>query len=395
MNLARLPNASYKGFKDLHWLNDSISSGYKKILHEYPNRDRGYIENLGLSILKGSATFRVYNTVNNSTVEAFERVLKDGVTSAGTLVLPTLGTVEDMEVLTWSSQRNESKLGYVEYTIEFAQTSQNQYPASTNINTSFLDRLKNKLLGDNVAAFDKAWNSIKNKKAQAEKALAKIRQTGKAMVDIAKRVEGAGSLVSDFANTISVLTSDAVRLANSPRELATQLKLSFDSLEQSIQNTQVLFNVLKGYFGYNIGDANAIGVGVIQKQIQENQQGINNVIRSNALASAYVFSTLLEYKTTNELNEVRELLKNEYDDLFEKLPDEIAETLQEIQTNANRLFDRQILTLPTLETLNINKQPLGVFLYSYYGSLDNYENIYNINNVKDARQISGQITVVS
>lgn len=394
MNLARLPNASYKGFTDLHWLNDSISSSYKKILHEYPNRDRGYIENLGLSILKGSATFRVYNTVDNSTVEAFERVLKDGVTSAGTLVLPTLGTVEDMEVLTWSSQRNESKLGYVEYTIEFAQTSPNQYPASTNINTSFLDRLKNKLLGDNVAAFDKAWNNIKNKKAQAEKALAKIRQTGKAMVDIAKRVEGAGSLVSDFANTISVLTSDAVRLANSPRELATQLKLGFDSLEQSIENTQVLFNVLKGYFGYNAGDTNAIGSGRIQKQIQENQQGINNVIRSNALASAYVFSTLLEYKTTNELNEVRGLLKNEYDDLFEKLPDEIAETLQEIQTNANRLFDRQILTLPALETLNINKQPLGVFLYSYYGSLDNYENIYNINDVKDARQVSGIITVI-
>ena len=395
MNLARLPNASYKGFTDLHWLRDSINSGYKKVLHEYPNRDRGYIENLGLSILKGSATFRVYNTVDNSTVEAFERVLKDGVTTAGTLVLPTLGTVEDMEVLTWSSQRSDTTLGFVEYTIEFAQTSPNQYPTSTNTNTSFLDRLKNKLLGDNVDAFDKAWNSIKNKKTQTEKALAKIRQTGKTMIDIAKRVEGAGSLVSDFANTISVLTSDAVRLANSPRELATQLKLGFDSLEQSIENTEVLFNVLAGYFGYNSGDTNAIGKGGIQKQIQENQQGINNVIRSNALASAYVFATLLEYKTTNELNEIRELLKNEYDDLFEKLPDGIAETLQEIQTNANRLFDRQILTLPTLETLNINKQPLGVFVYSYYGSLDNYDNIYNINDIKDARQVSGAITVVS
>lgn len=393
MNTLRLPKASYKGFTNLHWLSDNISSGYKKTLHEYPNRNRGFIENLGLSILKGSATFRVYNAVDNDNIDAFERVLKSE--GAGTLTCPTLGTVEDMEVISWTSQRSGNGLGYVEYTVEFAQTSPNQYPTSTNTNTSFLDRLKAKLLGDNVEAFDNAWNSIKNKKTQTEKALAKIRETGKVMVDIAKRVEGAGSLISDFSNTISVLTTDAVRLMNSPRELATQINIGFDSLEASIENTQVLFNVVASYFGYNAGDTNAIGKGGTQRQIRENQQGINNLIRSGALASAYVYATILEYKTTNELNATKQKLKNEYDDLIQQLPDDIALTLQEIQTNADRLFDRQILTLPTLETIDVNKQPLGVLVYSYYGSLDNYDNIYNINNIKDARQISGAITIIS
>lgn len=393
MNTSRLPNASYKGFDQLFYVDDSINDTNKVALHEYPNRDGGYVEELGWAIKQITVKFRVFNTLNNDTVDEWERVL--ATSGGGTLILPLQGSFENMVIVSKIKNATTENLGYIEYTLNFAQTTPSQYPTSTNSNTSFLDRLKNKILGDNVDAFEKAWNSLKNKKTQTEKALSKVRATGNAMVDIAKRVEGTGSLISDFANTISVLTSSAVRLVNSPRELATQIQIGFDSLEQNIENTQILFNVFSSYFGYNVGDNNTIGVGQIQTQIQKNQEAINNVIRSNALAESYVFSTLLEYNTVNELNDVRQKMQNEYDDLFEKLPDDIAITLEELQVNTNRLLDRQVLTLPRLEVINVNPQPLAFLVYSLYGSLDNYDTIYNINNVKDARQVSGAITIIS
>jgi hypothetical protein len=215
------------------------------------------------------------------------------------------------------------------------------------------------------------------------------------MISLAKKVEGAGSLLSEFSNTIAVVINSASRLANSPRELATQLKIGFDSLESNIANARVLYNVVGSYFGFSSGDTNAVGNGGIQTEIRQNQQAINNVIRTNALAIGYVAATLIDYKTSNELNEFRQTLKNEYDNLLEQIPDEILQSLEELQVNANRFFDRQVLTLPSLQTINVNTQPLGVLVYSFYGNLNEYNNIYNINNIRDARQVSGNITIVN
>jgi prophage DNA circulation protein len=393
MNTLRLPDASYKGFDELVWVGGSLKQGYKKVSHEYPNKDRGYIENLGLSILQGSVVFDVYNSQDNDTIIQFENILRSK--GAGTLVLPTQGAFEDIEMMSWQSKSDDKNLGVIQYTIEFAQTSPNQYPTTTNTNISFFDRLKDKILGDNVDAFDNAWNTIKNKRTQTQKALAKIQKTGKDMINLAKKVEGAGSLLSEFSNTIAVVINSASRLANSPRELATQLKIGFDSLESNIPNARVLYNVVGSYFGFSSGDANAVGNGGIQAEIRQNQQAINNLIRTNALAIGYVAATLIDYKTSNELNEFRQTLKNEYDNLLEQIPDEILQSLEELQVNANRFFDRQVLTLPSLQTINVNTQPLGVLVYSFYGNLDEYDNIYNINNIRDARQVSGNVTIVN
>jgi hypothetical protein len=69
--------------------------------------------------------------------------------------------------------------------------------------------------------------------------------------------------------------------------------------------------------------------------------------------------------------------------------------LEEIQVNANRILDRQTLTLPTLETITVNKQPFGVLMYSLYGNLDSYNDVYNINDFTDVKRVSGEILIIA
>lgn len=393
MNTNRLPNASYKGFTDLVYVRGNLNYGFKKTIHEYPNRDGGDIESLGRKALQGSITLRVYNTQDNDSVDEFNRILNSS--GAGTLIIPQLGSFDDMEVMNAPLTFSDNTLGYIEYTIDFAQTSQQQYPTSTESNTGFLDRVKDRLLGENVEAFDNAWNTVKNKRTQYAKALAKVRSSSREMVNLASKIEGSGSLLSDFNNTLAVVTNDAARLLLAPRELATQLKLSFDALEDNVSNARVLFDIVGSYFGFSAGDDNAIGSGNIVNEVRENQNAVNNLIKTNSIAIGYVLATIIDYETVQELNIFRQKLKDAYDALPEDLDDTVFASLEEIQVNANRILDRQILTLPTLETINVNKQPLGVLVYSLYGDLNSYNDIYNLNDFRDVKTVSGKILTLA
>lgn len=394
MTTQRLPNASYKGVQ-FFWNDNTTTSGNKSILHEYPNRDRGYIESLGKSIKTFTVNCEIYNYNDNDSIDEFEQILEEGKSVAGNLVLPLKGTIQDVQVLTYTTAETRNIFGFIPYTIEFAQTSVNQYPTSTESSTGFLDRVKDRLLGENAQAFDNAWNTVKNKKTQTQKALAKVRETGSELINIAQSIEGASGLLSEFSNTVAVLTNDTARLLLSPQTLATQFQLAFESLEDSISNTRVLFDIVAGYFNFSAGDDNAIGVGGIQQEVQENQNTINNNIKTNSLAIGYTIATIINYDTVQELNNCRALLNNSYDLLPDDLDENVFNSLEEIQINANRILDRTVLTLPTLDTIQVNKQPLGVLVYSLYGSLDEYDNLYNINNVKDARSIKDDILIVA
>ena len=394
MNTNRLPNASYKGIP-FSWTSNTMDSGNKSTLHEYPNRDRGFVENLGKSIKQFTLQCEIYNTLDNDSIEEFEQALENGKATAGDLVLPLRGTIKDIQVLRYSTTEDLNKLGFIKYTVEFAQTSPNQYPTSTESNTGFLDRVKDRLLGENTEAFNNAWNTVKNKRTQTQKALQKVRETGRVLTSTAKSVEGASALLSDFANTISVLTNDTARLIQSPQTLAEQLKIGFESLENSVSNSRILFDIVGNYFNFSAGDDNAIGIGGIQKEVQENQNAINNLIKTNAIAIGYTISTIIDYENVQELTQFREKLKNAYDSLPENLDADVFASLEEIQVNANRILDRQTLTLPTLETITVNKQPFGVLMYSLYGNLDSYNDVYNINDFTDVKRVSGEILIIA
>jgi prophage DNA circulation protein len=393
MNTDRLPNASYKGFSNLVWINDTLTQGYKKVLHEYPNRNRGFIENLGLSMLRGSVTFRVYNTLDNNNIDTFDTILRSN--GAGNLVSPISGTIPDMEVLTWTKRSADNILGHVEYTVEFAQTSPNQYPIQTDSNTGFIDRKKDELFDINATALVNVWNSVQNKATQTQAALQKVRDTGNTLINVAKQVESASGVLNDFTNTVNVLINDTARLIQSPQVLADQINLAFGALEDAVDNASNLFDIVSGYFSFSSGDSNAIGTGGIQTEIQENQDAINNLISINALAIGYVVATTIEYNTFDDLNIVREKLNDEFNKIPADIDVDVLSTIQEIQVNADRVLDVQALQLPRVETQTVNQQPLGILVYSLYGSLDSYNDIYNLNNIRDAAAVSGQVLTLS
>ena len=392
MNTNRFPNASYKGI-GFYWAEHSYTHGTKNVLHEYPNRDRGYIENLGNTIKQWSLKCDISNAVNSNNINEFEEILETGKKQAGNLILPYRGIISNVQVLSYSTTESKNSIGLIRYAVEFAQTSESIYPTSTNASVGFLDRLKDELLNDNIKAFVNKWNAVKNKALQTQEAFNKVAKTGRELNSLANKVEGAGFLLSGFTNSIISLTQDTRKLIQSPSVLATNLKMGFEALEGSIEDVDILYDVVAQYFDFSGGNVNYNATGNIIKESEENQEAVNNLIKTNAIAIAYTIAPLLTYKIRSDVVDTRDAINNAYDTLPEDIDNDIYVKLQTIQINSNKILDNISVSLPTIQSITVERQPLVILVYSLYGSLALYDEIYELNNFIDSSCVEGEVLI--
>jgi len=113
----QLVEASFKGVT--FRVRDELQTegGRRVILHEYPNSNQRFVEDLG----ELPPIFVVHAFVHGSgfldSANALEQVLNS--VGSGKLTLPTFGTVEAY-ALPWSKRASQISVGEIEYTLEFA-----------------------------------------------------------------------------------------------------------------------------------------------------------------------------------------------------------------------------------------------------------------------------------
>lgn len=150
-------NASFRGFP-FKVEDESGSGGRRGPLHEYPDRDLPFFEDMGRSADRFALQAYFVGDTADLLARAFERVLrKDG---AGLLIHPTRGR-QTVVCRRWH-RRVERRLGsWVEFALLFEEAGQNFYPAAgtswphavleaaLEARTAFADALANVLdLGD-------------------------------------------------------------------------------------------------------------------------------------------------------------------------------------------------------------------------------------------------------
>jgi len=391
-NPNKLREASFKGV-EFYYQESSIEGGRKTVTHEYPDSDIRNVEDLG----KLEKVFNIKAIVdNNKTYGDRDRLIKvleeEG---SGTLIHPEYGS-HNVTLKGYSISDNAiGSLGISTFNLTFEVSENTRFPATTSGNKGFLENLKSSLLGSNEAAFDNAWASVRSKKAQFDSAVRTTQQASRAIQRVSAQIEGAVDGISDYVTTLNELVDDATALVQTPSDLSSKLRTAFDNLEVAYNNSQDVFDISKGLFGFDERDRNATGTSNQQQEIKNNQDQINNFINASAMALAYNAAANIDYSNFDEITAVNTDLENGFALLPDNLDRDVYRSLLNMRLETSTILSNLALSTPRVTTINTKPISLNVLTYKYYGSLDQKEDIRKLNNFLDTSRIDGDLRILS
>jgi prophage DNA circulation protein len=157
--LSGFQRASYRGAEFYVRSSNKTNLGRKTVSHEYVNAGR-YVEDLGTKL----GIFTIEAEIMDTTWSAYSRKKKKleealNTTGIGTLIHPTYG--RQNVVVTESNVVAENyidNLGCAKYNLTFYVSDPNIFPTSTAGNKNLINRLFDKIFGDNETIFADAVN---------------------------------------------------------------------------------------------------------------------------------------------------------------------------------------------------------------------------------------------
>jgi hypothetical protein len=148
-----------------------------------------------------------------------------------------------------------------------------------------------------------------------------------------------------------------------------------------------------------------------------NRTTVNDCIKVASLVYAYNDAAGIDFDTIDNLEEVQNTLDTQYQNVKDStllttpavvIPttgvtvsnttaeqsSEGLEQLQELRDNVRQFFNARRISTPQVQTINTPQVPAAVLSFILYGSVDNAEQLLDLNGVTSTPDIGGQNTKV-
>lgn len=389
-NSKKLNQASYKGV-DFNYQDTTIAGGRKTVTHEYPDSKIRNVEDLGGLEKIFTVTAVIDTNVSYADRDNFINILEEE--GIGTLIHPEFGT-HNVTLISYSTNSSITKFGWAAFDLNFEVSEDTRLPSTSNNKKGLLATLKTKLLGNNEAAFDSAWSSVKSKKREFDAAVETTQKTSEEIQRVSATVEGSVDGISDYVTVLNELVADASSLVQQPSVLSSKLTTAFNNLELAYNSSDDVFNVVRKLFGFNQGN-NAFGNSGQQANIRNNDAQINNFVNAAALAVAYNAAVNINYSNFDEISNVNNILEEGFESLPLNLDRTVLDNLIEMRLATTTTLTNTGITLPRVVTLKTKRVSLNVLVYSLYGSNEKKNQIKNLNQFIDTSQVEGEIKALS
>lgn len=301
--------ASYKGAPFL--VNRvSTSGGRKTVQHEFPNSNIQVIEDLGLSPRVYSVSAIIAEPDYIQKRNTLLRALEEG--GKGVLIHPFYGRIENVVARTFTLNEDVSRLGDTVIEIVFAPSETDGLPTqsvntvsqvstlaatvSNNTATDITDLFKvtNTFLGNFSAATTKL-NDI----ADAFSINAQLPTVS------ADQINTFNSLVDNFSSSINKLVGDPAQLAADIQEIFVEFPKLYTTATQQTDSLALFFN-----FGDDDIAINPTTAGLTERK--QNNDVLNNAMKSFALSEAYVSSAQIVFTTVNDIESTADTLEEAF-----------------------------------------------------------------------------------
>ncbi len=390
----RLLTASFRGVR-FFVERDSNQSGRKTVVHEFPERDLPYAEDLGRDTrvynISGYLVGDDYLTQRDSLLNACEN--KSG---AGLLIHPYFGALDvvcqRVRTIDNANETNMLRLG-----LTFVESGLDRFPVfrpntrtqnSTN-RLAALDVAKDTL----AAAYDLTRvpiNKVKQIRANIRTALGIVedaRLTVKSVASYRRRFEALGD--------------DVETLLNSPRELADAFAdlLMFGTFPSGLfpagrsdeynednedspatsGNSRDQFNELQEVWDFAPGSDTV------------SSDAFNSFFNQAVICAAAGLITEIEFDSVNEAEEFRDILVQQVNGILEQEADsELSDAFRSLRTGVIEDVNRRAVNLSRLVELTlVESAPALVLSYNLYGSTDSEQDIIDRNKVENPGFVPG------
>ncbi len=370
-------------------------AGRRVILHEYPNSNQRFVEDIG----QIPPTFKVEAFVHGADFLSRARALETALNTEGVgeLVLPVFGTLEAY-ALPYSKSATQATIGEIIFSLEFAlgrptpgpsgQESQiedlfeqgdnaraeiqialallwDQPTAALNIATSNYDILQFVQTGLNQYS-----TLFENASLGAWQTLANDISAGRASL-VTSGIALAAALVQNTPETpgywqqISlgvpngVGTTNAILGANFGADLTTQSQIIFAADPDNVSGSD-LRGELDSFINLWPDDT------VDRRQRNQNRRILAQTYRVNSLVLAYEQAAAFDYSTENQIIDTRELLYQAYDVVMREGVEEGDEAgeqsiqlqpgvrfaVENVRAVAGEILERKAQSSPSITTID-------------------------------------------
>lgn len=384
--IGRLREARFRGVSFLV-KNSEINFGQQTVTHQYPDSDKTTVEYLGLKEDQFELTIYVHGAGLIEKRNRLKEALKKG--ADGTLIHPYEGEV-NCAVISARVVDADTKLRVSSFSVVFQKSTPQDFPEiSTNTKPGILNSLNN-LLNTVEDSFDNMSNDYSYNSIENGSKLNDLTDTFDTALRLTYKLTDRANLANeeilDFKSKISTY-------ASAPSMLKRAFTSLFSTINLIASNNREQTRILKQFYDFGDNDREVPETTLERAEKAKNFNIINKAVKANSLGLAYSTASQINFENTEELDEVRQELEDQYEAIKENLENEVLQSLQSVRDLTLSYFDN--LDLNNVITHNTNPTSLILLTYALYGNLDNYQALLDLNNFKDPNFIQGEVKILS
>ncbi|MBQ9236111.1 MAG: DNA circularization N-terminal domain-containing protein [Alphaproteobacteria bacterium] len=384
--------ASYKGI-EFEVDSRSFTGGRRLQVHEYPNKDVPYTEDLGKKADNYAVTAFVLGSDYESKRDSLKKACLDG--EAGTLIHPDYGSIEvKCDSITVKETKDQG--GMAVFELVFIEAGEKAIPeTSIDLSESVLGASGNMLSSakDNFSKAFKIASGVAEITALvggiATSATSALNSIGSGL-DYAEGLTGsvtsAMNKVVDAASLALSLKTNAKSLLNTPSALAAQMDAVFSVVTSLAGKKPEAFKTVRNLAsGTNASESVSTSNtdAVAEKQ---SMQQLEQLTKQIVIAKEAEIITEIEFENADEATSILESFVSDTEEveLFEDIEpsNEVMQSLREVREAVVQYVREIILELPRTKTVTLSeKTPSLVLAYDLYEDLSRADEICKKNKI--------------
>ena len=387
-----LRDASFRGVA-FYVVSNDASFGRRTVTHEYPLRDKPFVEDLGRRVRNGNIEAIIigsdYMTARDALINACEQA------GAGTLVHPYYGEMQVTLTDPCRISETSEQGGMCRISFAFVEAGDVTYPAQTADTQTQVAEQAEVATEAGTEGFTESFG--------VDGMPAFVSQSASfSLTDALSQISGAGRFPfvdaiaqSDFNALLGGALGNVQSLLNAPSMLAQTIFGAVSSLRQLAPNARDAFNALIGLFGFGSNHAPIAGTTPVRIAQVVNEAALVELVQTAAIVNAAVAITDVEFSNATEAQVIRDevvaaleniTLNTANDDLYGALQDLRAIVVRDIQIRTADLA-KQIDYTPG-KTL-----PACVLAYQLYGDVSREDEILSLNRIVHPGFVAGNTTI--
>lgn len=386
----KLRPASFRGvpfFVD----TSQFTSGRRAIMHEFPDRDSPYTEDLG----RVGRTFKVEGHILGDDYFETKQNLLNAVDTfgPGELIHPYYGTLlVQCGAFSIDEDTKEGRIAKISF--QFYEAGDNTYPKAVDDKQAQIADKTASAKEASKNAFDSVYSIAKAPGHVVDSARAQVNKAADTFKTATKGVVLVAEETANLAYGIRNLKAEVNDLMKAPEQLSKRLQDNFELLKKAIASPIDRKKAVSSFsnFGKDVPPVAPTTPNRVREQ--QNTDALNNLLRRTATADEVEQATLSTYDSTDSAVAERERLTGQIEELLlnSSDSDDVFSSFEDLNAAMVRVLPDDDSNLPNIQTVSTTETgPSLVLAYDTFETPDAESDLITRNAIRHPGFVPGGI----